>query len=87
MPIALSGRDKRRHMHGHAVAHSRHAHIVAPSLDLTNTMVAALAALGLPTEVNQGILNRDAWIAGLRASCERLGAMEKCAAAPGGVPA
>jgi len=35
-------------MHGHAVAHSRHAHIVAPSLDLTNTMVAALAALGLP---------------------------------------
>jgi hypothetical protein len=74
-------------MHGHAVAHSRHAHIVAPSLDLTNTMVAALAALGLPTEVNQGILNRDAWIAGLRASCERLGAMEKCAAAPGGVPA
>ncbi len=39
--------------------------IVAASLDLTNTMVAAVAALGL------------------RSSCERLGAMEECAAGPG----
>jgi len=75
-------------MHGHAVAHSRHAHIVAPSLDLTNTMVAALAALGLPIEGESGTWKqRDAWIAGLRASCERLDAMEECAAALGGVPA
>lgn len=44
--------------------------------------------MGLPTEVNQGILKqRDAWIAGLRASCKRLDEKWESAPPEQGIPA
>lgn len=53
--------------------------IFIASIDLTNTLVAAGAALGLPPEVNQGICT-----AGRRVRPRMIGAMEECAAARGG---